>query len=339
VETAIGTLRTAPLVLVDIGAEEGIVGRSYVSIYIPVTLGPVARLIENLQTLIVGRIADPVRVGALLAGHFKLLGTQGLTGIAVAAIDMALWDVQAKAAGLPLVSLLGGHPGEVDAYASLPSMDPAALAADAEAAFELGFHAFKIKLGMGDLDADLKAIRTVREVIGAERELMVDYNQALTVEDAIDRIRILDRERLAWVEEPTRADDHAGHARIAAAVETPIQLGESWWGPRDMEKSVAAGASQHAMFDAMKIGGVSGWLQAARLAETAALPVSTHVFPEISAHLLAITPTRYRLEYVDKVGPILTEPVRLEAGRVLINDRPGIGIEWDEHAITQTAGM
>jgi mandelate racemase len=339
VETAIGTLRTAPLVLVDIGAEEGIVGRSYVSIYTPVTLGPVARLIENLQPLIVGRSADPVRVGALLARHFKLLGTQGLTGIAMAAIDMALWDVQAKAAGLPLVSLLGGHPGGVDAYASLPSMDPAALGADAEAALELGFHAFKVKLGTGDLDADLKAIGTVREVIGAERELMVDYNQSLTVEDAIERIRILDRERLVWVEEPTRADDHAGHARIAAAVETPIQLGESWWGPRDMEKSVAAGASQHAMFDAMKIGGVSGWLRAGRLAETAALPVSTHVFPEISAHLLAITPTRYRLEYVDKVGPILTEPVRLEAGRVHITDRPGIGIEWDEHAITQTAGI
>jgi mandelate racemase len=102
-----------------------------------------------------------------------------------------------------------------------------------------------------------------------------------------------------------------------------------------MEKSIAAGASRHAMFDAMKIGGVSGWLRAARLAETAALPVSTHVFPKISAHLLAVTPTGYRLEYVDKVGPILTEPVRLEAGRVRISDRAGAGIEWDEHAIAQ----
>jgi L-alanine-DL-glutamate epimerase-like enolase superfamily enzyme len=212
----------------------------------------------------------------------------------MAAIDMALWDAQAKAAGLPLVRLLGGRPHAVDTYASLLSMKPAAVAADAEAALKLGFRAFKVKLGTGDLDADLKAVCAVREVIGPECELMVDYNQALTIEEAIERIRILDREPLVWVEEPTRADDYAGHARIAAAVETAIQLGESWWGPRDMEKSIAAGASQHAMFDAMKIGGVSGWLRAARLAETAALPVSTHVFPEISAHLLAVTPTGWR---------------------------------------------
>jgi mandelate racemase len=337
VETASTTLRTAPLVLVDISTEEGVVGCSYVSIYTPVALGPLARLIENLEPLLVGGSAEPARVEQALARHFKLLGLLGLTGIAAAAIDMALWDAQAKAVDLPLVRLLGGEPGPVTAYASLPSMDAAAAVADAQEALELGFSAFKIKTGSGDLNADLAVVRAVRDVIGADCAQMVDYNQALTVSEAIDRIRVLDAEGLVWVEEPTRADDFAGHARIAAAVETPIQLGENWWGPNEMEKSIAAAASQHVMFDAMKIGGVSGWLRAARLAQAAALPVSTHVFPEISSHLLAVTPTRQWLEYVDKVGPILTDPVRVEDGRIVIPDQPGVGIEWDEQAVAHAA--
>ena len=201
-----------------------------------------------------------------------------------------------------------------------------------------GFGAFKVKIGGGDLGADLGVVRAVREVIGADCSLMVDYNQTLTVDEAIDRIRVLDSEGLVWVEEPTRADDFAGHARIGAAVRTPLQIGENWWGANEMEKSIAAGASRYAMFDAMKIGGVSGWLRAARLAEAASLPVSTHVFPEVSSHLLGATPTRHWLEYVDKVGPILAEPVRVESGHVMISDRPGNGIEWDEPAIARAAG-
>ena len=202
-----------------------------------------------------------------------------------------------------------------------------------DAALARGFTAFKLKLGAGGLGADLAAIRAVREAVGPQAELMVDYNQALTIEEAIERGRALDAEGLTWIEEPTRADDYIGHARIAAAIETPIQLGENWWGTHDMEKSIAAGASQHAMFDAMKIGGASGWLRAAELAEQAALPVSTHVFPEISSHLLAATPTAHRLEYVDKVGPILSQPVHVQGGHVVLGRAPGAGVEWDERAI------
>jgi len=188
VRTAGGTLRTAPLVLVDLTTEEGIVGCSYVSIYTAVALEPLARLIENLASILVGGMADPAHVERTLAAHFKLLGLQGLTGIAAAAIDMALWDARAKAESLPLVKLLGGDPSPVVAYASLPNMDPEAAAADAEEALGLGFRAFKVKMGAGDLDGDLALVRAVRAVIGADRDLMVDYNQSLTVEDAIRRI-------------------------------------------------------------------------------------------------------------------------------------------------------
>jgi mandelate racemase len=161
---------------------------------------------------------------------------------------------------------------------------------------------------------------------------MVDYNQSLDVDEALDRLAWLDELGLYWIEEPTRADDYAGHARIAAMAETPIQLGENWWGPHDMEKSLVAGASDHVMLDAQKIGGVTGWLKAASLTD---LPVSSHTFPEISAHLLAVTPAAHYLEYLDHVGPILTEPVQVQDGHALIADRPGSGLEWDEAAVAR----
>ena len=162
---------------------------------------------------------------------------------------------------------------------------------------------------------------------------MVDYNQSLTVAEAIDRIRALDAEGLYWIEEPTRADDFTGHARIAQEARTAIQLGENWWGPHDAAKSIAAGASDHVMLDVMKLGGVSGWLRAAALAEAAGLPASSHAFPEFSVHLLGVTPTCRWLEYLDHVGPILREPVRIVDGQALTPDRPGSGLEWDEDAV------
>jgi mandelate racemase len=162
---------------------------------------------------------------------------------------------------------------------------------------------------------------------------MVDYNQSLTVSEAIERARVLDHERLYWIEEPTRADDFLGHARIAAAAATPVQLGENWWGPADMAKSIAARASDHVMLDVMKIGGVTGWLRAMALADAASLPASSHTFPEFSSHLLSVTPGATYLEYLDHARPVLTEPVQVKDGRVVVADRPGGGIEWDDAAI------
>jgi mandelate racemase len=170
--------------------------------------------------------------------------------------------------------------------------------------------------------ADLAALRAVRSAV-SDLELMVDFNQSLSVEQALELTRELDALGLYWIEEPTRADDYAGHARIRAAASTPIQLGENAWGPNDIEK--VAEVADHVMFDAQKVGGVTGWLEAARRTTR---PISSHAFPEISAQLLAVTPTAHLLEYLDHAAPILREPVRVEDGHVLIPDRPGSGIEW-----------
>ncbi len=332
-ETAAGALNSTPLVLLDLLTEEGITGVSYVRCYTPAALAPLAGLIANLEPVIRGDDAAPLAVERTLQRHFRLLGPQGLTGIAMAGIDMALWDARAKACGVPLVTLLGGAPGPIPAYASLRTMNPEGAAAEAEDLLALGFHAIKIKVGRGDLAADLAAIRAVRRAVGDDVALMVDYNQSLAVPEALDRIRALDEEGLYWIEEPTRADDVAGHARIAQAARTAIQLGENWWGPHDAAKSIATGASDHAMLDVMKLGGVTGWLRAAALVEAAGLPASSHAFPEFSVHLLGVTPTCHWLEYLDHVGPILADPVRIANGHALTPDRPGAGLEWDEDAI------
>jgi mandelate racemase len=283
--------------------------------------------------LLEGAPAEPAPVAAMLDRHFRLLGPQGLTGMAAAGIDMALWDAAARRRGLPLAALLGATPRPIPAYASLRTMRPHSAAAEAEELLGLGFTAFKVKVGRGTLADDLETIRAVRRA-GAV-ELMVDYNQCLSVEEAIERAHRLDDEGLTWIEEPTRADDYAGHARIAATARTPIQLGENWWGPHDMAKSLAAHASDHATLDAMKIGGVSGWLAAAALAERAGVPASSHTFPELSVHLLAATPTCHRLEYLDHAGPILAEPVRVRDGFALPPERLGSGIEWDEDVLAR----
>jgi mandelate racemase len=331
--TSSGVIRTCPLVLVDLQTEEGVVGRSYVFCYTPMALGPVAGLIQSLEAGLRGDEVAPVALEQKLQRQFRLLGPQGLTGMAMAGIDMAAWDALAKAAGLPLVRLLGGEPRPIPAYDSLGMNGLEAGVKQAAESMSAGFKALKVKIGYPDLRTDLEVIRAIRGVIGGEAQLMVDYNQSLSVPEALRRIRALDDEGLAWIEEPTRHDDFAGHAQIAREARTGIQLGENWWGPHDLAKSMAAGASDYAMPDVMKIGGVTGWLRMAALAEAGGLPVSSHIFPEFSAHLLAITPTCHWLEYMDLANPVLQTPIRIQGGLAQIPEAPGAGVEWDEDAV------
>jgi mandelate racemase len=333
VETASGVMSSAALVLIDLSTQEGISGQSYVRCYTPLALQPLVQLVANLQGVLNGASAAPLSVERTLLQHIRLLGSQGLTGMAMAGIDMALWDARAKACGVSLVTLLGGEPKPIPAYASLRAASPQRAASEAEEMRALGFTAIKVKIGHNDLAADLEMIRAVRRAIGDGATLMVDYNQSLSVVEAVNRVHVLDGEGVYWIEEPTRADDYAGHARIAAESRTPIQLGENWWGPHDMAKSIAACASDYVMLDVMKVGGVTGWLRAAALAEAAGLPVSSHTFPEFSVHLLGATPTGQWLEYLDYAGIILEEPVHIQSGYAMPSDRPGSGLAWNENAV------
>jgi mandelate racemase len=240
-----GMVGTAPLVLVDLATEEGVTGSSYVFCYTPLALKPTAQLISNLESLIKGDIVAPLAIEQKLQRRFRLLGPQGLTGIAMAGIDMASWDALAKACDLPLVKLLGGEPRPVTAYNScgLGIIGTERASAEARELAAPGFKAIKVRLGYPDVMTDVAVIRAVRNAVGEDILLMTDYNQALSVPEAIRRCRVLDDEGLYWIEEPTLADDFVGHAHIAREVRTPVQIGENWWGPHDMAKSLAADAS------------------------------------------------------------------------------------------------
>ncbi|MGE0737324.1 MAG: enolase C-terminal domain-like protein [Alphaproteobacteria bacterium] len=336
-QTGGGTIASMPLVLIDLMTDQGIVGRSYVFCYTPAAAGPTAQLVQNIGAWLQSDAVAPADIERKLQKRFRLLGAQGLTGIAMAGIDSAAWDALAKAQKLPLVRLLGGTARPIPAYNScgLGLMGEARAAVEA-AELARGFRAVKLRLGYGDWKTDIGVVRAVRRAVG-DVDVMVDYNQALDVPEAIKRAHTLDDENLLWIEEPTLAEDYIGHAAIAAAARTPIQIGENWWGSHEMQKSLAARASDFIMPDAVKIGGVTGWLRAIGLAEAAGLPISSHLFPEISAHLLAISPGAHWLEYVDWAAPILISPARVVNGAVLANDTPGAGIEWDEAAVGRFA--
>ena len=330
-----GEVGSAAMVLLDLVTEEGITGSSYLFCPTPLVLEPVVKLLSNLAPLIEGDPFAPVAIEGKLQKTFRLLGPQGLTAMATAGIDMAAWDALAKACGMPLARLLGGEPSGVPAYNSC-GLGVIGAERAAEEALELvapGFGAIKVRLGYPEKETDVEVVRAVKASVGEDVVLMSDYNQSLSVVEAERRGAALEGEGLYWIEEPTRADDYSGHASVRRGAKTPIQIGENWWGPHDMAKSVEACASDYAMADAMKIGGVTGWLRAAALAEAAGLPLSSHLFPEISTHLLAVAPTSHWLEYVDWANPILAEPLKVEDGHALAPDTPGIGISWDEEAV------
>src|SRR5918998_4805007 len=213
---------------------------------------------------------------------------------------------------MPRVRLLGGEPGWIPAYNScgLGMIGAERAAEEARELLAPGFSAIKVRLGYQELETDLEVVGAIRDAVGEEVVLMSDYNQSLSVAEAQRRAAALEDEGLYWIEEPTRADDYSGHAQIRQDAKTPVQIGENWWGPHDAAKSIEVGASDYVMPDAMKIGGVTGWLRAATLAEGRGNPLSNHLFPEISVHLLAVSPTRHWMEYVDWATPILEKQAR-----------------------------
>jgi mandelate racemase len=249
---------------------------------------------------------------------------------------MAAWDALAQALGQPLVRLLGAAPRPIPAYNSkgLGIMPLKSLSKEASELVGEGFSAVKLRLGRPAALDDLQAVKAVKKEIGPDVKLMVDFNQGLSVAEALKRGRLLDAEGgVDWIEEPVRADDFAGSARLARELATPIQIGENFMGPEQMAQALAAQACDIVMPDAQRIGGVTGWMRAAALAQGAGMEMSSHLFPEVSCHLLAATPTCHWLEYVDWADAILQSPLQVRNGHAIIPEQPGVGISWDEKAV------
>ena len=332
-QTASGTVSESPLVLTDATIDDGTVGHSMVFTYTPAALKPVAELLRNFEALVISEPLAPAEIAQKLIARFRLLGTQGLVGIALAAIDMALWDALARSHRTSLVRLLGGVEKPVPAYGAIgyDGVDGSARTGGDWA--KRGFTGVKAKIGYPTVREDVAVIRAIRHAVGDDVAVMVDYNQSLAPAEAVQRMRVLDDEGLTWVEEPTLAHDYAGHAMVAREARTPIQCGENWWGPLDMQHAIDAQASDYMMPDVMKIGGVTGWMRAAALAATRNIRISNHLWPEISAQLLCVTPTAHWLEYADWWNPVLDQPLRVENGMARVDGAAGTGVAWNESAV------
>ena len=333
--TSAATVRAAPLLLVEVLTEQGITGRSYVFCYRRSGAKSIAAVLHDAAELVRGDNVAPLAMATKLERRFALIGVTGVVRMALSALDMALWDALAIAAGTPLACLLGGTPRPVRAYNScgLGLMSPQAAADEAQALLEGGMQAVKLRLGYATLAEDVAVTRAVRSSLPDAVELLVDYNQALSRVEALERGRSLQSEGVAWLEEPIRHDDLAGNAEIARTLDLPLQLGENFDGPKDMLRALQAGACDLVMPDVARIGGVSGWMQAAGVAQAHGAMMSSHLMPEVSAQLLATTPTAHFLEYVDWTDAIAKAPVRIENGCWPMDGRPGTGLDWDADAV------
>ena len=337
--TSAATVRSAPLLLINLTTEEGVTGRTYLFCYRPSIPRAIDVVLRDAVLLVKGAPAAPLEIAAKLGRRFALVGVASAVRMALSALDTAIWDALAVASGAPLATLLGARPKAIPAYNSsgLGLMPPGAAADEAEKLLVGGFRSVKLRLGNRTLEDDLAVVGAVRNRLPASIALPVDYNQTLTVAEAIRRGRALEAEGVAWLEEPIRHDDYAGNAAIARALVVPVQIGENFNGPESMIDALRAGACDYVMPDVARIGGVTGWIQAAGIAAAHGIEMSSHLHPEVSAHLLAATPTAHYLEYVNWADSVLEEPLQIVDGSAQIPDRSGIGLTWRKEAVKALA--
>ena len=332
----IATMNEWPLILIDLHTKEGIVGKSYLEPYIIKSMAYLLPALNDFNQLFENEEIAPINMFEKARKSLHFVGYEGLTLIAVSGLDMAVWDALAKAAELPLCSLLGGSVGPVKAYNSngLWLQKPELLGEEAKALIEEGdFKALKLRLGRDNVNEDLSAIEIVKKAVGDNIKIMVDFNQSLTLDEAITRCHMIDDLGLTWIEEPIVYDNLDGFAQLTKELKTPVQIGENFYGPRELYKSIQKKASDLVMPDFMRIGGVSGWLRAAAIATEAGIPISTHLYPEVGAHVMRVSQTAHWLEWQDWANEILETPFTLNNGSLEIPNVPGTGLEWNEKAV------
>ncbi|MEM7252517.1 MAG: enolase C-terminal domain-like protein [Pseudomonadota bacterium] len=338
VTARIATIPDWPLILIDLHTEEGVSGRAYLEPYVPKSMRYLVPALNDLGDMLRGQRLAPVDMYQAARKSLHFVGYEGLSMIAVSGLDMAVWDTLARAAECPLCVLLGGQVGSVPAYNSngLWLKTPSEVAAEAvELRDEGDFKGLKLRMGRERLADDIATLRAVRDAVGDDIALMVDFNQGLHLGEALERCHALDDAGLHWFEEPIVYDNFDGYARLAGELKTPLQIGENFYGPRDMHKALSAGACDLVMPDFMRIGGVTGWLQSAGIAAGAGIPISTHLYPEVGAHVLRVSETAHWLEWQDWAEPILEEPYVVSDGDLIIPDRPGLGLDWNEEVVAR----
>ena len=323
-------------IFVDLTTDDGGDGTGYAY-----TIGTGGRaVLQLLREDLLGRLLgqDARRVEAIWqdlfwSTHGTVVGA--ITSLALAAVDTALWDLRCRRAGLPLHVMAGGAQRGVPVYTTEGGwlqLETAALVEDAVRAKESGFGGCKLKVGR-PAHEDAARLAAVREAVGAGFEIMVDANQAFTWGDAVRRARLYEPFDLAWFEEPLPADDIDGHVELARRTTLPIAIGESLYGLGHFRDYLQRGACSVVQMDVARIGGITPWLKVAHLAEAYNLPVCPHFLMELHVALAAAVPNGRWVEHIPQLDAITESGMRIENGRAVPSDAPGLGIAWDFPAI------
>lgn len=328
-----GTIRDFGLVIVRAQSTDQLQGTGYTYTVGNTAVSAIHALIEDdLAPLLTGR--DPRRTESAWelmwrATHYA--GRGGPASFAISAVDMALWDLKAKAAREPLWRLLGGSSPRVAAYASGIDLDqsPRELAARTQARLDGGHRAFKMKIGRDVLREDLERVAAVREVIGPDLPLMVDANMKWTVAQALRASRALAPYDPLWLEEPIAPDDVKGHARIQREGPVPVAAGENLHTLAEFTAMISAGAVAFPEPDVTNCGGITAWLKIAHLAEAHGLPVTTHGAHDVHVGLLAAVPNASLLEiHGFGLDDFVKHPLRVRNGAVAAPERVGHGVAF-----------
>lgn len=314
--------------LVEIGAGEER-GVGYTFAFSAHEADAVTPLILYLAKPIMGTPAAEVR------GHWvrmwrqiNFIGRAGPPVMALSAIDTALWDLHARQAGLPLYALLGLPRRETSTYAAggWLSLEIEELVEEAVRSLAEGYRGFKMRLGGPDWREDVRRVQAVREAIGWDGWLMADANQAWDLDTAIRAVRALAPSGLRWLEEPIDAEDFEGMAAVRRAADMPIAAGETIYGSPPFAQMIASGSADVLQPDLMRCGGITGFFEVASLARMARLELSTHLFPEAAAHLMAVSTTGI-VEHLKGWFDVLFDGAPDPGKGVLVpSEAPGLGV-------------
>ena len=334
--SSVGHYDKWPFIITEVVLENGVVGNSYICPYLVNYTPSIESVIEELFKVFVNNPLAPNEFYEIGMRQLSLLGRSGIAMYALAALDIAFWDASAKQADLPLCEHLGGSLANVKAYNSggLWLLPPEELASQADELRQEGdFSALKVRLGRRELANDLRAIDAVRSQMHQDDDLLCDFNQVLNFTGALRRLKELDNQGLYWFEEPIPYHEFQNYAELRQRISTPLILGENFHGTDHATLSLKLGSGDAIMPDLMRIGGVSGWLKTASLAEAYKKPLSSHLYHEVSAHLMRVTPTADYLEWMNWVDPLLEEPYQIKDGHLVIPQRPGVGLEFKQEII------
>lgn len=303
-------------------------------------LSVMALIQHTLAPLLIGSDADQIEAiwrTMLFTTHATTVGP--ITAIAMAAIDTALWDLRCRRAKLPLYKLAGGAQRSVPLYTTEGGwlhMETSALIEDALAAKERGFGGSKLKVGRQPHE-DVARIAAVRDAVGSDFAILTDANQAFTVDEALRRARLYEPLDIGWFEEPLPAEDVDGHVRLSNATSIPVAVGESIYSASHFRDYLQRRACSILQVDVARIGGITPWLKVAHMAECFNIAVAPHFLMELHVSLCAAVPNARWVEYIPQLDPITTETMKIENGRAVPSDEPGIGIAWNFEAIESMA--